>query len=64
MKRVAIIFAVLAVLLFADGQGAILGGAGAAARDGAAAESPTGPAAGQATALLDPDSRRTEGGPA
>ena len=48
----------------ADGQGAILGGAGAAAGDGAAAESATGPAAGQATALLDPDSRRTEGGPA
>jgi len=48
----------------ADGQGAILGGAGAAAGDGAAAESATGPTAGQATALLDPDSRRTEGGPA
>jgi hypothetical protein len=41
----------------ADRQGAALGGAGAAARDGGAA-------AGQATALLDSDSRRTEGGPA
>jgi hypothetical protein len=48
-----------------DGQSAALGGAGAAARDdGAAAESAKGPAAGQATALLDPDSRHTEGGPA
>ena len=47
----------------AGGQGAVLGGSGAAARDGnPPAESATGPAAGQATALLDQDSSRSEGG--
>ena len=47
----------------ADGPSAIPGGTGVPARDGgAAAESTVGPAAGQATALLDPESGRPEGG--
>jgi hypothetical protein len=46
----------------ADGQ-PIPGGAGVSAHDGgAAAESTAGPAAGQATALLEPEPRRPEGG--
>ena len=48
----------------ADGQAAAPGGAGASAHDGSAAtESAVGPAGGQATALLDPESRSTKGGP-
>jgi hypothetical protein len=47
----------------ADGQAASGAGAGLPAHDGSAtAEGAAGPAAGQATALLDPDSGRTEGG--
>ena len=49
----------------ADGQAAVPGAAGAPAHDGGTtAESVTGPASGQATALLDPESPRPEGGPA
>jgi hypothetical protein len=49
----------------ADGQAAVPGGAGVPAHDGGTtAESATGPASGQATALLDPESPRPEGGPA
>jgi len=48
----------------ADGQAAAPGGAGASAHDdGATAESAVGPAGGQATALLDPESRPIKGGP-
>jgi hypothetical protein len=47
----------------ADGQAAVPGGAGVPAPDGgAAAGSATGAPGGQATALLDPDRGRTEGG--
>ena len=49
----------------ADGQAAVPGGAGVPAHDGGTtAGSATGPASGQATALLDPESPRPEGGPA
>jgi hypothetical protein len=46
----------------ADGQAAAPGGAGRPPHDGGAAEPGAGPAAGQATAVLDPEPRPTEGG--